>query len=113
MVVYPLRFHSRLPRSALSRSMTMNLNLRADNGGGWIPSKCSSIDIEVRDVTTSRKVGTGTIKNKSFPGRKKTVFQFPVNFEYSALNDTDTTYQNFYKGCGPKCECCGRRARAA
>ncbi|CAO1631329.1 unnamed protein product [Parajaminaea phylloscopi] len=81
-------------------SMTMNLNLRADNTGGWIPSRASKMKVEVTELTTNKKIGEGTLDDMSFPGRKKTVFQLPVHFEYRSLNLTgDPTFQVVHDAC--------------
>ncbi|PWN53506.1 hypothetical protein IE53DRAFT_372982 [Violaceomyces palustris] len=84
-------------------SMDMNLNLRADNGGGWITTKASEIKVQVTDIKTTKKVGEGTLNDFSFPGRKRTVFKMPVSFSYVSLNATgDETFLDFYHACGHK-----------
>ncbi|EPQ30139.1 uncharacterized protein PFL1_02256 [Pseudozyma flocculosa PF-1] len=84
-------------------SMTMDLNLRADNSDGWIPSVAKDMQVTVYDATQNKKVGEGKVKRMSFPGHKRTVFKFPVDFSYVSLNATgDTTFLNFYTACGPK-----------
>jgi hypothetical protein len=86
-------------------SMDMKVNLRADNTGGWIPTKVKKMDMVVYDITTAKKVGTGTLFDQSFPGRKRTTFQFPVSFAYGSINATgDATWLHWINACGPKCK---------
>lgn len=81
----------------------MDLNLRADNMGGWIPSKATDLKVKVSDLSTNARVGEGEMASMTFPGRKKTVFKFPVDFFYRSANVTgDTTFLNFYNACGYK-----------
>lgn len=85
--------------------MDMKINLRADNSDGWISTKVKTMDMKVYDITTSQLVGSGTLKDQSFPGRKRTEFQFPVSFAYASINVTgDATYLHWINACGPKCE---------
>lgn len=84
-------------------SMTMNLNLRGDNTAGWIPSHASSMKVEVRELTTQKKIGEGTMNDMTFPGRGKKVFQLPVDFSYRSLNATgDSTFTAVHNACGHK-----------
>lgn len=86
-------------------SMTMDINLRGDNRGGWLPSNAYSLTLEVTDLSTSKKVGRGKLDSMSFAGRKNTVFQFPVAFSYASINSTgDATWKHWINACGPKCE---------
>lgn len=81
----------------------MNLNLRADNTAGWIPTHAKSIKVEVKELTTSKKIGEGSLDGISFPGRSKKLFQLPVNFSYRSLNLTgDPTYEAVHSACAHK-----------
>ncbi|KAK0562848.1 hypothetical protein OC861_005115 [Tilletia horrida] len=83
-------------------SMDMLLNLRADNTAGFIPTRASRITVEVTDLTTGAKVGKGSMSDRSFNGRTKTVFQMPVHFQYVSNNLTgDATWQLWHLACGP------------
>jgi hypothetical protein len=85
--------------------MDMKINLRADNTGGWVPTKVKTMQMTVYDITTSKQVGEGTLKGQSFPGRKQTTFQFPVSFSYASINATgDATWLEWINACGPQCE---------
>jgi hypothetical protein len=85
-------------------SMDMKVTLRADNTAGWVPTHASDLNIEVTDLGTMRRVGLGTMADMSFPGRKKTVFEFPVHFAYASVNVTgDQTWAHWINACGPKC----------
>lgn len=84
-------------------SMTMDLNLRGDNTGGWIPSRASSMKVEVRELTTYKQIGEGKMNDMTFPGRSKKVFKLPVNFEYRSLNATgDPTFIAVHGACAHK-----------
>ncbi|CEH14649.1 hypothetical protein CBOM_02476 [Ceraceosorus bombacis] len=84
-------------------SMTMNLNLQANNRGGWVTSQASDLEVIVTDLMTHEKVGQGKMASLGFKGRDKTQFAFPVQFSYSSLNATgDATYHNWQDACGPK-----------
>ena len=55
------------------------------------------------ELTTSKKIGEGVLKDRSFPGQSKTVFKLPVDFHYSSLNLTgDPTFQVVHSACGHK-----------
>lgn len=83
--------------------MTMDLNLRADNMNGWVPSKINGLKVRVTDQTSAVKVGEGKLESISFPGRKKTIFKVSVDFSHQSLNVTgDQTFLDFYQACGPK-----------
>lgn len=84
-----------------AHSMTMDLNLRADNTGGWIPTHATSIKVEVTELTTHTKIGTGSLSDgMTFPGRKKTIFKVPVDFMYRSLNITgDPTFSVVHSAC--------------
>lgn len=60
------------------------------------------MNVLVYDSNTQKRVGKGSLDHFSFPGRKKTVFKFPVHFEWQSLNSTgDQTFDDFYKACAP------------
>ncbi|CAO1617904.1 unnamed protein product [Sympodiomycopsis kandeliae] len=84
-------------------SMTMNLNLRGDNRGGWIPTRASSMKVEVKELTTHKKIGEGKLGDTVFPGRSKKIFKLPVHFSYSSLNATgDATWHLVHDACAHK-----------
>ncbi|CAD6887256.1 unnamed protein product [Tilletia laevis] len=84
-------------------SMSMNLNLRADNSAAWIPTRASKIVVEVTDVQNNKVVGKGLLSDRSFAGRKRTIFQLPVQFEWVSRNLTgDATFALWYSACGPE-----------
>lgn len=81
-------------------SMTMDLALRGNNEGGWIPSYVSKMDAVVTEVTTSKKIGSGHLSDLSFPGRSQKTFTLPVQFAYSSLNVSgDATFLAVYDAC--------------
>lgn len=85
--------------------MDMKINLRADNTGGWVPTRISKMQMNVWDISTSKKVGEGTLYDQTFPGRKRTTFQFPASFSYASINATgDDTWLHWINACGPQCE---------
>lgn len=85
-------------------SMDMLVNMRADNTGGWVPTKASKMTMEVLDLTTQKIVGEGFMKGYTFPGREIRVFQFPVSFAYASVNASgDATWSHYINACGPKC----------
>lgn len=89
-------------RSPSNFSMDMDMNLRADNKASWVSISLTSMQMEVTDLTTSKLVGKGTLPSLHLPGRKQTMFKFPVHYSYVSLNTTgDQTWQDFYTACGP------------
>ncbi|SPO27744.1 uncharacterized protein UTRI_04216_B [Ustilago trichophora] len=91
----------KINRSPTNFSMDMGFNLRANNRNGWIPSHATDLTLEVTDLNTYLKVGSGSLDSLSFKGRANTLFQVPVHFSYVSLNASgDQTWQDFYQACG-------------
>lgn len=81
----------------------MDLNLRGDNRGGWIPTQVRKMDVIVIEETTSKRIGAGTLYSQSFAGRSQKVFTFPVDFSYISLNTSgDATFLQIYNACAHK-----------
>ncbi|SPO32472.1 uncharacterized protein UTRI_04216 [Ustilago trichophora] len=91
----------KINRSPTNFSMDMGFNLRANNRNGWIPSHATDLTLDVTDLNTRLKVGSGSLDSVSFKGRGNTLFQVPVHFSYVSLNASgDQTWQDFYQACG-------------
>lgn len=81
-------------------SMTMDLALRGDNSGGYIPTYVTKMSAIVTEVTTSTKIGAGDLTDMTFPGKSKKSFAMPVEFAYASLNVSgDATFLAVYKAC--------------
>lgn len=84
--------------------MNGTLTVRLDNGDGWIPSHLKSLSAEVHYKPAKTKVGSGTLKGKSVPGRKTSELTIPIQFNYHSLNSTgDDTQLAFQKACAHPC----------
>lgn len=102
VVAIPNGASMQVNHSPTNFSMTMGFNLRANNRNGWIASKANDLRMTITDLNTYKVVGKGQMDELSFPGKQLTPFQFPVEFSYVSLNASgDSTFQDFYQGCGP------------
>ncbi|WFC97534.1 hypothetical protein MYAM1_000248 [Malassezia yamatoensis] len=73
--------------------MNGTLGLRLDNSGGWIPSEIKKLDAVVNYKNNNIKVGEGSVKYKSIPGKKQTDLNIPIYFNYHSLNSTGDDIQ--------------------
>lgn len=62
-----------------------------DTDSNYLPLKFDHIHASAYDLDTNRLVGTGDLRGKSFPAKSFPEFQLPLNFTYTASNDTDQT----------------------
>lgn len=85
-------------------AMNGTLTVRLDNGDGWIPSRINTLSAEVHYKPAKTKVGSGSLRGKSVPGRKTTELSIPIEFDYHSLNSTgDDTQLAFQNACAHPC----------
>jgi hypothetical protein len=73
--------------------------LQLNTGSNFIPLKFTYIGAIVFDLDTSVKVGTGDLYDVTFPAKKFSNLEMPLNFSYVADNRSDITWANWYNGC--------------
>ncbi|KAJ7162937.1 hypothetical protein C8R46DRAFT_1101923 [Mycena filopes] len=77
------------------------IDLQADTTSNYLPLHFQHLKAQVYDLDSGFQIGNGdwkgTLKQKAFPD-----LQIPINFTYSATNDSDTTWLNWYDACKNK-----------
>ncbi|GAA99118.1 hypothetical protein E5Q_05809 [Mixia osmundae IAM 14324] len=75
------------------------LNLAFDSTDNYIPIHLSSLSASIKDLNTNAVIATGSKTGLALPGKAQSTVALPIHFAYQANNDTDTTFQDIYKGC--------------
>ncbi|OCF40816.1 hypothetical protein I317_05351 [Kwoniella heveanensis CBS 569] len=83
-------------------SFAGNLNLFGDASSSYLPVHFTSLQATLYDVTTNKKIATGDWGNKHMDHKDQQPVVLPVQFEYSAVNTSDITWNNMYQACGHK-----------
>ncbi|WWC90773.1 uncharacterized protein L201_005710 [Kwoniella dendrophila CBS 6074] len=83
-------------------SFTGNLNLYGDGSGSYLPIHFTSLKATLYDETTNKAIATGDWGNHKLDHKNQQPVVLPVNFAYSAVNTSDTTWNNMYNACGHK-----------
>ncbi|KAJ7046467.1 hypothetical protein C8F04DRAFT_1173402 [Mycena alexandri] len=78
------------------------IDLQADTTGNYIPLKFQHLRAQVYDLDSDFLIGTGDLGHKTLPAKAFPDVQIPINFTYSATNDSDTTWNNWYDACKNK-----------
>ncbi|TBU22366.1 hypothetical protein BD309DRAFT_1085143 [Dichomitus squalens] len=78
------------------------MKLQADTGSNFLPLTFKNIHASVFDLTTGRQVASGDTGHLTIPAKKFPIVQLNLNFTYSAVNDSDITWNNWYNGCKNK-----------
>ncbi|WVQ99938.1 hypothetical protein IAU59_007081 [Kwoniella sp. CBS 9459] len=83
-------------------SFAGNLNLFGDASSSYLPVHFTSLQATVYDVITNKAIATGDWGNKYMDHKDQQPVVLPVQFQYSAVNTSDTTWNNMYQACGHK-----------
>ncbi|WWC93719.1 hypothetical protein V866_000555 [Kwoniella sp. B9012] len=83
-------------------SFAGTLNLYGDGSGSYLPIHFTSLQATLYDETTNKAIAKGDWGNHYMDHKDQQPVQLPVNFEYSALNTSDTTWNDMYQACGHK-----------
>lgn len=78
-------------RSPANFSFPGVAQLEVDTSSNILPLTFTKLDALVYDLDTSKKVGKGSLGKQTFPANTFSSMQFPLNFTYTATNDSDTT----------------------
>jgi len=73
--------------------------LQVDTGANFIPLKLTHMNALIYDLQTDAKVGNGDVYDITFPAKKFTQIQVPMNFSYTADNSSDLTWASWYNSC--------------
>jgi hypothetical protein len=69
--------------------------LQVDTTSNYVPITFNSINAQVFDLDSNRRIGTGYMGRKRLPAKSFPVIQVALNFSYVADNDTDATCKSF------------------
>ncbi|GFZ49453.1 hypothetical protein JCM24511_07573 [Saitozyma sp. JCM 24511] len=87
-------------RSPTNFSFSGNLQLLADTSSAYLPTHFTNIQATVYDLNTNKQVATGNYGNHVVPKGQNEPVTLPVTFSYTALNTSDTTWNDYYDACG-------------
>ncbi|KIK69936.1 hypothetical protein GYMLUDRAFT_34340 [Collybiopsis luxurians FD-317 M1] len=86
-------------RSPTNFSFPGFADLQVNTENNFLPLKFNHLRATIYDLDTGVQVGSGDLGSRTFPAKSLTSFQLPLNFTYSAVNDSDTTWTNWYDAC--------------
>jgi hypothetical protein len=89
-------------RTPANFSFAAVADLRIDTGGNFIPVHMKKIKARIIDPDTGYQLAHGELKDQRYPTGKKSKVAMPLNFTYSATNDSDKTWINWYNACKNK-----------
>ncbi|KAF9068579.1 hypothetical protein BDP27DRAFT_1326954 [Rhodocollybia butyracea] len=90
---------SEFSRSPANFSFPGFANLQVNTASNYLPLTFNHLRASVFDLDTGVQVGSGDLGHRTFPAKTISSFQLPLNFTYLAVNDTDTTWLNWYNAC--------------
>ncbi|ETW82178.1 hypothetical protein HETIRDRAFT_61294 [Heterobasidion irregulare TC 32-1] len=94
----PIQF-SRIPTNF---SFPAVADLQIDTGSNFLPLTFNSLHATVFDLDSLREVGHGEMGKTTLPAKTFSNIQMPLNFTYTTVNTTDTTWTNWYDACRNK-----------
>jgi len=86
-------------RSPTNFSFAGFADLQIDTTSNFLPLTFNNLEATIFDYDTGVQIGTGNLGHRTFPAKKYTSFQLPLNFTYSAVNTSDTTWTAWYDAC--------------
>lgn len=78
-------------RSPTNFSFAGFADLQIDTTSNFLPLTFNNLEATISDYDTGVQIGTANLGRRTFPAKKYTSFQLPLNFTYSAVNTSDTT----------------------
>ncbi|WVQ74862.1 hypothetical protein IAR50_004469 [Cryptococcus sp. DSM 104548] len=87
-------------RSPTNFSFSGNLNLWGDASSSYLPVHFTHLEATVYDHVTNKKIATGDWGNNVMAHKEQQPVLLPVDFSYSAVNTSDTTWNDMYDACG-------------
>ncbi|EIW67321.1 hypothetical protein TREMEDRAFT_33878 [Tremella mesenterica DSM 1558] len=87
-------------RTPTNFSFAGNLNLFADGTNSYVPVHLSNLEATLYDLTTDKQIATGSLHGHVVHHKADQPVVLPVEFNYSALNTSDTTWNDLYDACG-------------
>jgi len=122
--VPPLQFNNNTPLATASGSFNRSIPaqfsrapanftfpafaaLQINTDSNFLPLTFSHISAQVFDLDTDFQVATGEISHQTFPAKKFSNLNLPLNFTYVATNDSDQTWMNWYAACKSKSQYIG------
>lgn len=82
---------SQFSRAPANFSFPAFADLQLDTGANFLPLTFKHLYASVYDVDTGRLVGTGDLGHKTLPAKSFPDILIPLNFTYTATNDSDQT----------------------
>ncbi|KAL0249839.1 hypothetical protein I308_103141 [Cryptococcus tetragattii IND107] len=87
-------------RTPTNFSFSGNLNLWGDASSSYFPVHFAHLEASLYDETTNKKIATGDWGNHIMQHKTQQAVVLPVTFAYSAINTSDTTWNDWYNACG-------------
>ncbi|KIM24651.1 hypothetical protein M408DRAFT_75509 [Serendipita vermifera MAFF 305830] len=79
-----------------------SLSMRIDTGGNFLPLKFNNLHAQIANLDTSQVIATGDLGPYTVPAKAYAEVLLPLSFNYTAANDTDTTWAAVYNACRNK-----------
>ncbi|KAJ3732366.1 hypothetical protein DFJ43DRAFT_1132008 [Lentinula guzmanii] len=86
-------------RSPTNFSFAGFADLQVNTDSNFLPLTFNHLRATIYDLDTGVQVGSGDLGHRTFPAKTLSSFQLPLNFTYSAVNTSDTTWTNWYDAC--------------
>ncbi|KAJ4482507.1 hypothetical protein J3R30DRAFT_3369414 [Lentinula aciculospora] len=86
-------------RSPTNFSFPAFADLQVNTESNFLPLTFNHLRATIYDLDTGIQVGSGDLGHRTFPAKALSSFQLPLNFTYSAVNTSDTTWTNWYDAC--------------
>ncbi|KAJ3771313.1 hypothetical protein FB446DRAFT_645457 [Lentinula raphanica] len=86
-------------RSPTNFSFAAFADLQVNTESNFLPLTFNHLRATIYDLDTGNQVGSGDLGHRTFPAKALSSFQLPLNFTYSAVNTSDTTWTNWYDAC--------------
>ncbi|KAI0027935.1 hypothetical protein K488DRAFT_90283 [Vararia minispora EC-137] len=78
------------------------VDLQVNTGSNFLPLTFTHVDGIVYDLNSFRQVATGHLNKTTVPAKTFTTLQMPLNFTYSAVNNSDATWVSWHDACENK-----------
>ncbi|GJJ15521.1 hypothetical protein Clacol_009799 [Clathrus columnatus] len=86
-------------RAPTNFTFDVDLNLQLDTHSTFVPITLSSFDAILFDLNSNLQIATGNVHGKTFPAGKFIDYSFPITFNYTAVNQSDPTWNDVYNAC--------------
>ncbi|KIJ54524.1 hypothetical protein M422DRAFT_153124 [Sphaerobolus stellatus SS14] len=91
--------HIGLSRLPANFSFDTHLNLQVNTQSNFIPITFTKLHATLFDSDTNTAIGEGEVTGLKFPAKQFINYFMPFSVNYTAVNDTDITWNDLYHAC--------------